>query len=39
MTLDIATLARQVEGAVEVQLGQSVGEHFEGRQLAAQPTS
>ena len=39
MTLDISALARQVEGAVEVQLGQSLAEHFERGQLAAGPTS
>lgn len=35
MTLDISALARQVEGAVEVQLGQSLAEHFELGQVAA----
>ena len=39
MTLDISALSRQVEGAVEIQLGQSLAEHFERGQLAAKPTS
>ena len=39
MTLDISALARQVEGAVEVQLGQSLAEHFERGLLAPGSTS
>jgi membrane protein len=35
LTLDINALARQVEGAVELQLGQTLAEHFASGQLPA----